>query len=44
MESARLHMDMRLIMKKIIYSERVADVLLEKHEAKALHLQEPMTL
>lgn len=37
-------MDIRLVMKKILYSERMGYVVLEEHQAKILHLQEPLNL
>ena len=37
-------MDIRLIMKKILYSERMAIAVFDEHKAKILHLQEPLTL
>ena len=37
-------MDVRFIMKKILYSERVSNVVLDEHQSKILHLQEPLTL
>lgn len=40
----RKQMDVRIIMKKILYSEKLADVVLDEHQRKILHLQEPMTL
>lgn len=36
-------MDIRLILKKILHVEKVADALLEEHQRKALHLQDPLT-
>ena len=44
LEEVRKQMDVRFIMKKILYSERASTVLLEEHQAKILHLQEPLTL
>ncbi len=37
-------MDMRLIMKKIIYSERLGLAILDGPKYKGLHMQEPITL
>ena len=40
----RKQMDIRLIMKKILYAERLGIVLLDEPKAKILHLQAPITL
>jgi hypothetical protein len=37
-------MDIRLVMKKVLYSERMAIAVFDEHKAKILHLQEPLTL
>lgn len=44
LEEVRKQMDIRLIMKKILYSERMAIAVFDSHKAKILHLQEPLTL
>ena len=44
LEEVRKQMDIRIIMKKILYSEKLAEVVLDEHQRKVLHLQEPMTL
>ena len=44
LEEVRKQMDIRLIMKKILYSERMAIAVFDEHKAKILHLQEPLTL
>lgn len=40
----RKQMDIRLVMKKILYSERMAIAVFDEPKAKILHLQEPLTL
>ena len=37
-------MDIRLITKKILYAERMSFAIFDEHQAKVLHLQEPLTL
>ena len=44
LEESRKQLDIRLILKKVLYAERVATAVLDKHKAKVLHLQEPLTL
>ena len=44
LKAIRKEMDIRLIMKKILHVEKVADALLEEHQKRVLHLQEPLTL
>ena len=44
LHETRKQMDVRLIMKKILYAERVSSAVLEEHKSKILHLQEPLTL
>jgi hypothetical protein len=44
LEEVRKQMDMRLIMKKILYTERLGLAILDTHKYKALHMQEPITL
>lgn len=44
LEEVRKQMDIRLIMKKILYSERMAIAVFDEPKAKILHLQEPLTL
>lgn len=39
LEEIRKQMDIRLILHKIQFTERVANALLEKHQVKILHLQ-----
>ena len=39
LEEVRKQMDIKLIMKKIIYTERATNVLLEEHQENLLHLQ-----
>ena len=39
LEEVRKQMDMRLIMKKVLYSERMAIAVFDEHKAKILHLQ-----
>ena len=44
LEEVRKQMDIRLVMKKILYSERMAIAVFDEPKAKILHLQEPLTL
>ena len=44
LEEVRQQLDVRLIMKKILYQERLSSAILEKPKSKLLHIQEPMTL
>ncbi len=44
LEEVRKQMDIRLVMKKVLYSERMAIAVFDEHKAKILHLQEPLTL
>lgn len=44
LEEVRKQMDIRLVMKKILYSERMAIAVFDEAKAKILHLQEPLTL
>lgn len=37
-------MDIRLLMKKVTYAERMAVAVFDEPKAKILHLQEPLTL
>ncbi len=37
-------MDIRLMMKKVQYSERTAIAVFDEPKAKILHLQQPLTL
>ena len=40
----RKQMDVRFVMKKILYAERVSNALLDTHKKEILYLQEPLTL
>ena len=44
LEEVRKQMDIRLITKKILYAERMSFAIFDEHQAKVLHLQEPLTL
>lgn len=44
LEEVRKQMDIRLVMKKVLYSERMAIAVFDEPKAKILHLQEPLTL
>lgn len=44
MEEIRKQMDIRLILNKIDFMERVANALLEEHQIKALAIQRPMDI
>lgn len=44
MEEVKCEMDIRLMMKKVQYSERTAIAVFDEPKAKILHLQQPLTL
>jgi hypothetical protein len=44
LEEGKKHLDMRLIMNKILYAEKLGLALLDKSKHKALLLSEPFTL
>lgn len=44
LEEGRKHLDIRLIMEKIIYGEKLGLAILDKNKHKALLLSEPFTL
>ena len=44
LNESRKQLDIRLVLKKMLYAEKVATAVLGKHKAKVLHLQEPLTL
>lgn len=44
MVEIRKQLDIRLILNKVQFTERVVNVILDEHQIKGLHLQEYVTL